>query len=124
MKTLTLTREEKIETLYLKAEEVSLQSMLLTRRGLAHGHTDFGAHVLTFRADVRPVDSRYNGPDDHTNPVAELIIDLSPYEWSLPEVEEQKFQEQMAEIEKYISYLDYLIELGKPVLVEAIGGAA
>ncbi|MEQ5834197.1 hypothetical protein [Marinobacter sp. NFXS9] len=124
MKTLTLTREERIETLFLKAEEIFQKSLVLTQRGIAHGHANFAAHVKTFRAEVKPLDAIYSGKEDHTKSVAEIDIDFDPFEWTDPEKTESEYRKQLIETDRYISYLNYLIELDKPFLLKAIGGAA
>jgi hypothetical protein len=105
-----LTIEDMNEILYTRAEEVFLLCMLITRRGLAHAFCDFSAHVSLFTSHVRPIDSEYTG--GKFTEIAKISTWTDMSNQAFPE---STFEKYLAEMDTYISYLDYIIEKGEPI---------
>ena len=111
-----LTIEDMNEILYTRAEEVFLLCMLITRRGLAHAFCNFSGHVEMLESKVQPTDSCY-AVGSRTQHVAELQVwfDLSDREWADRGWEKEEFEKKLAELDTYVSYLDYIIARNEPV---------
>ena len=106
----SLSTEDMNEILHTRAEEIFLLCMLITRRGLAHGFCDFSAHVSLFTSRVTPIDSEYTG--GKFTEIAKIFTWTDMSNQAFPA---RTFEKSLAEMDTYVSYLDYIIEKGKPI---------
>lgn len=123
MEKLMLTPEEMIESLYLKAEEIQLKTMVLARRVIAHGFASFSGHIVTLDARVLPLDTIYEQGRGQER-LAEITARLEFYGWMNATDMAQEYQKQASNLDAYIAYLDYVIESGKAIPMAAMEGAA
>ena len=119
----TITREEMTEALYLRAEEIFLLCAIITRRGIAHAFCGLDAHVGKLDSRVMAVDQVYDAGVPHVR-IVELNVPLEMYDWLTGDKLTERFEETMAEMDTYVTYLDLLIAKNTPVRGEMLESVA
>jgi len=118
MTKLTLTKEEMIENLYLAAEEIALQCMILNRRKLVQAMYYMHAHVDLMGIDILPANTVHKEGFERPESLGRLNMKFDFYDWqSLTECHES-YDERMQEIDVFVRYLDHLIAMNKRIEVE------
>ncbi|OEY67438.1 hypothetical protein [Marinobacter sp. X15-166B] len=115
MKTLTLSKNQMQEDLYIRAEEIFLLTAIIVRRGISNGFVELSGHVQRLYARLHPVDQSY-GEGHKPHVLAELNLDMGIDERDSPELQARIHEKGMSESEAYIRYLDHLIAMGKPMI--------
>ena len=113
-----LTIEDMNEILHTRAEEIFLLCMLITRRGLAHAFCDFSGHVSILTSRVTPIDSEYT-----SGKFADIAKIFTWVDMSNQAFPESTFEKSLAEMDTYVSYLDYIVEKGEPFTSKEVTAA-
>jgi len=118
MAKLTLTKEEMIQNMYLRAEDLILKCLVLNRRGLVQAEFSTSPHVQTMCFRVFPANTVWTGKYEIPAPLAQLDIKLDFYEFMGMAAQHNSYSDAMDEMETLGMYLDLLIAKGKRIDVE------
>lgn len=124
MTKLTLTKEEMIENLYLVAEEITLQCMILNRRKLVQAFINIHPHVDSMVVKVMPANTIHRKGIERPEPLGQLDIELKFRGWQYLKECHETYSNQMEESEIFIRYLDHLIAMNKRIEVDIREDAA
>ncbi|MBK1874614.1 hypothetical protein FE848_15415 [Marinobacter sp. 1-3A] len=118
MTKLTLSKTEMIDDLYLAAEEVTLQCMILNRRKLVQAFIYMHPHVENMNVKIMPANTVHREGVERPEPLG--VLDIKLKFWDNDDLDECKdfYSEQMEKIELFIRYLDHLITAGKRIEAE------
>lgn len=118
MAKLTLTKEEMIQNMYLRAEELIPKCLVLNRRGLVQAVFSASPHVQAMSFRVFPANTVWARKYEIPAPLAQLDIKLDFYEFMDVAAQHNSYSDAMDEMETLGMYLDLLIAKGKRIDVE------
>lgn len=120
----TMSTDQMLAALRVRALRVCSLSLEINTRGLAQAFVDVYGHTHSIYAVLRPVDTIIPDNGDTRPELANLSLRLYDYDFHGHEEKQEDLQEQADTADQYIAYLELLLAKGQPVTVADVGSEA
>ncbi|MBB5321192.1 hypothetical protein [Marinobacter oulmenensis] len=120
----TMSTDQMLAALRVRALRVCSLSLEINVRGIAQAFVDVYGHTHSMYADLRPADTVFPENGEPRPEIANLNLRFYAYDFHDHEEQQEDMQEQADAADQYIAYLELLLAKGQPVTVADVGSEA
>ncbi len=115
MEKLTQTKEEMLDALYTRAEELALLCLKANQEGLVQAHFDMSGHVNTADIKIYGVGAIFEKDFEFPKPIKRLHLELYLNDYLKADSMHWYWEKSMVNSAEMIDYLEELLEAGKKI---------